>query len=97
MMLEHTLTYFCGDVGGDDGEEELLLVLLLALQPHPRLDAAARPLHRPLARRPRHVLVVQPHEVPDGEQEAVRNQLKGGRGDGAIKSYIDTWHVHLRT
>ena len=54
-------------------------MLLLALQPHPRLDAAARPLHRPLARRPRHVLVVQPHEVPDREQEAVRNQLKGDK------------------
>ena len=56
-------------------------MLLLALQPHPRLDAAARPLHRPLARRPRHVLVVQPHQVPHGEQEAVRNQLKGDARD----------------
>ena len=71
------LTHLSGDISGDDGEQELLLVLLLALQPHPRLDAAARPLDRPLPRRHRHVLVVQPHEVADREQEAVRNQLQG--------------------
>ena len=74
------MTHLSGDVGGDDGQEELLLVLLLALQPHPRLDAAARPLHRPLPPRHRHVLVVQPHEVADGEQEAVRYQLQCKEG-----------------
>ena len=73
------MTHLCGDVGGDDGEQELLLVLLLALQPHPRLDAAARPLHRPLPPRHRHVLVVEPHEITDGEQEAIRNQLQGNQ------------------
>ena len=106
-------THLSGDVGGDDRQQELLLVLLLALEPNlregsfineadyfilgtnlgfnsqyvnvsrmysrrqtcPRLDAAARALEGPLARRQRHVLVVQPHEVADGEQEPVRNQL----------------------
>jgi len=66
---------FCRDVSGDNAEEELLLMLLLALQADPRLHAGARPLGRVLSGGRRHPLEVEPDRVATGQQEGVCDQL----------------------
>ena len=66
---------FGGDVGGDHGEEELLLVLPLALQLDPGLDAVLRPRGRRLPGEVSHVLVVKADQVPRQEHQEVGTNL----------------------
>ena len=71
-----SMTHLSRDVGGDDGEQELLLVLLLALELDARRDAVARHLEGLLVRRRGHVLVVVAHQVGAQQQECVGRHLE---------------------
>jgi hypothetical protein len=55
-----TLTYLSRDVGRYDTQQQLLLLLLLALQFHSRLDAGACPHESVVVSGFRHVSVVEP-------------------------------------
>lgn len=73
---ENLFPYLGCNVGWNNREQQLLLVLLLALQLHPGRDALLRPLESQLVRRSVHAIKVDPEDVSTNNQDNIGNILK---------------------